>query len=63
MYLNDEATTTATTDAAGSYLLGITAAGTYTIKAELAGYDTYNEEFEIENLESIELDIEMEKGE
>jgi len=63
VYLNDEATTTAITDAAGSYLLGIAAAGTYTIKAELAGYDTYNEEFEIENLENIELDIEMEKSE
>jgi len=29
----------------------------------MTGYDTYSEEFEIENHESLELDIEMEKGE
>jgi len=63
VYLNDVAATYTLTDAAGSYLLEIAALGTYTIKAEMTGYDTYSEEFEIENHESLELDIEMEKGE
>ena len=50
-------------DIGGKFVVQLTAAGKYTLEVTYTGYQPYSLEFEIEETESLEIDVELEKEE